>query len=133
MHFPLIDTAVSKLTPFYYQQITGRDTLCSFVPMRQQLAPLTTAIERWFDYHMKENTNFQKESLTWIDHMLMTGHSVLKVFWDSDNKTCKFGDACRYSHVPKEVAAARKERAAEGCKGAGHQGWGQREPQRRQR
>jgi len=90
LHFPLIDTAVSKLKPFYYQQITGRDTICSFVPMRQQLAPLTTAVERWFDYHIKEKTNFQKESLTWIDHMLMTGHSVLKVFWDDENKSCKF-------------------------------------------
>ena len=90
LHFPLIDTAVSKLKPFYYQQITGRDTICSFVPMRQQLAPLTTAVERWFDYHIKEKTNFQKESLTWIDHMLMTGHSVMKIFWDDENKSCKF-------------------------------------------
>ena len=52
LHFPLIDTSIAKLKPFYYQQITGRDTLCSFVPMRQQLAPLTTAVERWFDYHI---------------------------------------------------------------------------------
>tara|TARA_R100001129_G_scaffold2305_1_gene2346 strand:+ start:337 stop:2199 length:1863 start_codon:yes stop_codon:yes gene_type:complete len=90
LHFPLIDTSIAKLKPFYYQQITGRDTLCSFVPMRQQLAPLTTAVERWFDYHIKEKSNFQEEALTWIDHMLMTGHSVIKVFWDDDNKRCKF-------------------------------------------
>ena len=90
LHYPLIDTVVDKLKPFYYQQIIGMDVVASFVPMCQQLNAFTVTAERWFDYKIKERSNFQTESLTWIDHGLMSGRSVIKVYWDNDKKQVQF-------------------------------------------
>ena len=90
LHYPLIDTVVDKLKPFYYQQIVGMDVVSSFVPLCNQMNAFTVTAERWFDYKMKERSNFQTEALTWIDHGLMSGRSVLKVFWDNDNKRVSF-------------------------------------------
>jgi hypothetical protein len=90
LHFPLIDTIVDKLKPFYYQQIVGMDVVSTFVPMCQQLNAFTTTAERWFDYKIKQLSNFQTEALTWIDHGLMSGRSVIKVYWDVDSKRLAF-------------------------------------------
>ena len=90
LHYPLIDTIIDKLKPFYYQQIVGMDVVSTFVPMCQQLSAFTTTAERWFDYKMKERSNFQTEALTWIDHGLMSGRSVMKVYWDTDKKSLAF-------------------------------------------
>jgi hypothetical protein len=90
MHFPLIDTTINKLKPSFFQQAMGLDVLASFVPMRQQLAAYTTAAEQWFSYKMHEKSNFATEVMSWIDHMLLSGHGVLKVFWDSTKKRIRF-------------------------------------------
>ena len=44
------------------------------------------------------------------------GETVGVCYEMRDRKTCKFGDACRYSHDPKVLAAARREQQA-GLKG----------------
>ena len=49
LHFPLADSVVERLKPFYFMQIVGMDTIASFVPMRQQDAGMTVTAERWFD------------------------------------------------------------------------------------
>jgi len=90
MHFPLIDTTINKLKPSFFQQAMGLDVLASFVPMRQQMAAYTTAAEQWFSYKMHEKSNFSTEVMSWIDHMLLSGHGVLKVFWDSTKKRVRF-------------------------------------------
>ena len=90
LHFPLADSVIERLKPFYFMQVTGMDTIASFVPMRQQDQGMTVTAERWFDYQMKEKTNFLPEALTWIDHCLMAGRSVMKVFWDSDKKEAQY-------------------------------------------
>jgi len=90
LHYPLIDTVVDKLKPFYYQQIVGMDVVSSFVPLCQQLNAFTVTAERWFDYKLKERSNFQTEALTWIDHGLMSGRSVIKVYWDAEEKRLAF-------------------------------------------
>ena len=33
LHYPLIDTVIDKLKPFYYQQVVGMDVVATFVPM----------------------------------------------------------------------------------------------------
>jgi len=90
LHFPLADSVIERLKPFYYMQIVGMDTIASFVPMRQQDGGLTVTAERWFDYQMKERTNFLTESLTWIDNCLMSGRAVIKVYWDEKKKRAMY-------------------------------------------
>ena len=90
LHVQLIDTAIEKLKPSFVNSAIGNDILSSFVPMRQQLAPLTVSAERWFDYNMRERTNFQKEIVSVIDHILLYGRGVAKVVWNEDKKRIDF-------------------------------------------
>ncbi len=90
LHVQLIDTAIEKLKPSFVNSAIGNDILSSFVPMRQQLAPLTVSAERWFDYQMRERTNFQKEIVSVIDNLLLYGRGVSKVVWNEDKKRIDF-------------------------------------------
>ena len=90
LHVQLIDTAIEKLKPSFVNSAIGNDILSSFVPMRQQLTPLTVSAERWFDYNMRERTNFQKEIVSVIDNLLLYGRGVSKVIWNEDKKRIEF-------------------------------------------
>ena len=85
-HYPLVDTTINKLKPAFFQQSMGLDVLATFVPMRTQLSAYTTAAEQWFSYKLNEKSNYAVEVMSWIDHMLVSGHGVLKVFWNPDKK-----------------------------------------------
>jgi len=90
LHVQLIDSAIEKLKPSFVNSAIGNDILSSFVPMRQQLAPLTVSAERWFDYNMRERTNFQKEIVSVIDNILLYGRGVAKIIWNEDKKRIDF-------------------------------------------
>ena len=89
-HYPLVDTTINKLKPAFFQQSMGLDVLATFVPMRTQLSAYTTAAEQWFSYKLNEKSNYAIEVMSWIDHMLVSGHGVLKVFWNPDKKQVEF-------------------------------------------
>ena len=90
LHVQLIDTAIEKLKPSFVNSAIGNDILSSFVPMRQQLAPITVSAERWFDFQMRERSNFQSEIVSVIDHLLLYGRGICKSVWDEDNKRVRF-------------------------------------------
>ena len=90
MHWPLIDTQIEKLKPLFLQQALGMDVVASFVPMRQQLNAYTKVAEDWFNYKIREKTNFQEEILSWVDYTLMSGRAVIKCFWNPGDKRVGF-------------------------------------------
>ena len=90
MHFPLIDTTINKLKPAFFQQAMGLDVLATFVPMRSQLEGFTSAAEHWFSYKLHEKSNYSTEVMSWIDHMLVSGHGVIKTIWNPDKKQVEF-------------------------------------------
>ena len=89
-HFPLIDTTINKLKPAFFQQAMGLDVLATFVPMRSQLSGFTTAAEHWFSYKLNEKSNYASEVMSWIDHMLVSGQGVMKIYWNPDKKQVEF-------------------------------------------
>lgn len=90
LHFPLIDTNIEKLKPLFFQQIVGMDVVSTFVPMRQQLQAMTTTVEQWFDYKIREKSNLQSSGLSWIDYALMSGRGILKVTWNAAKNQLAF-------------------------------------------
>ena len=90
MHFPLIDTTINKLKPAFFQQAMGLDVLATFVPMRSQLSGFTSAAEHWFSYKLHEKSNYSTEVMSWIDHMLVSVHGVIKTIWNPDKKQVEF-------------------------------------------
>lgn len=90
LHWPLIDTAIEKLKPLFLQQALGMDVVASFIPMRQQLNAYTKVAEDWFNYKIREKTNFTDEILSWVDYTLMSGRGVMKCFWNPGDKRVGF-------------------------------------------
>ena len=99
LHFPLIDSIVERLKPFYYNQLYGTDQFASFTSLRTQPADTTSAVGAWFDYRLKQKTNLERKMLTCFDAMCMAGRSQLKVVWDFDKKAICFYSVAPYYFV----------------------------------
>lgn len=82
LHFPLIDMNIRKAKPFWESQATSAERLASFVSLQQQLAADTTAAAEFFDFELKQNTNYLQELLRAIDWMCLRGRGVLKAVVD---------------------------------------------------
>jgi len=106
MHVALIDRIIERLKPNYVNSALGNDVVAGFVPMRQQLVPLTVTAERYFDYKIRERTAFQFEIVRLIDDMLLFGRAVLKSIWDEGKKEIIFQaiDPTRFI-VPDQTVA----------------------------
>ena len=85
LHYPLIDTVIEKLTPFYLQQFSGAALLADFIAkdaQGNQDEKLADEAARYFDYEIKQRTNFEDELEPLIDSMLLCGRSILKIRWN---------------------------------------------------
>jgi len=82
MHFPLIDMNIRKGKPFWIAQATSTERLASFVALQQQEQPLTTAAADFFDFEIKQNSNFMIELFSWVDTMCLRGRGAMKVVTD---------------------------------------------------
>ena len=90
LHYPLADSIIGKLKPFYYQQVFSNEVIASFVPAKPQTDSVTQSVSRWFDYQVRQQSNFETEILTTIDAMLMSGMNLLKISWDEDAGGIRF-------------------------------------------
>ncbi len=90
MHYPLVDTMIDKLKPYYIAQIYNQERLATFISGKPQQAADTVLAERFFDYTLKQNTNFERTVNTAIDFMLMYGRGPIKVMWDTANSCIRF-------------------------------------------
>ena len=92
LHYPLIDTAIEKLTPFYLQQFSGAALLADFIAtdgVKDRPEDADKAA-RYFDYFLKNKTNFEDEQEPLIDSMLLGGRSVVKTRWSAAEDTLDF-------------------------------------------
>lgn len=93
LHYPLIDTVIEKLTPFYLQQLSGTALLADFVAKDaegNEDGKLADEAARYFDYEVKQKSNFEDELEPLIDTMLLSGRSVLKIRWDGMENALKY-------------------------------------------
>lgn len=81
-HFPLADTLLEKLQPFYYKQLFASEMIAELVSQRPQLEEYTEHAARWFDYQVKEETDLLEEILCVIDMFLLSGVSVCRPTWN---------------------------------------------------
>jgi hypothetical protein len=86
LSYPLGDTLIEKLKPAYIQQLYGAETIASFVSRRTQDKDVTAAAGYWYDYQLKQRSNFERTMFCAIDEMLQDGFTPIKVYWDA---TCK--------------------------------------------
>src|SRR4051812_1410906 len=52
MHYPLVDTMIEKIKPFYISQVYGQERLAAFASGRPQAENVTTLGEKLLDFHL---------------------------------------------------------------------------------
>jgi hypothetical protein len=129
-HVPIGDTIITKLKPYYIQWIFGPELLSSFYSLEDQGESYTNIVAQWFDYKVRECSNFPIQCMCGIDSCLQNGNGILKTYWDVDKERLAFAsvhpyyivvppntqfdlsDADRVVHV-MHYTRAQYERAAE--------------------
>lgn len=82
LHFPLIDMNIRKAKPFWTAQATSTERLASFVALQAQQKATTAAAADFFDWELKQNTNFFPELVCAIDTMCLRGRGIMKAIVD---------------------------------------------------
>lgn len=82
VHFPLIDSVIERMKPFFYNQIFQTETLASFTALTDQPMDTAATCAEYFDYALKQETDFEDEVLVATDDMLQNGRGILKWRWD---------------------------------------------------
>lgn len=90
MHYPLCDTVIDKVKPLYIQQLYAQELLTSFVSTKEQSTEATQSACEWFDFQMKNRSNFEKEIFSSIDQMLEAGFITVKAYWHEKKKQICF-------------------------------------------
>lgn len=90
LHYPLADTLIEKQKPGYVGQVFATDTIASFTALQQLAQGYQTAAAQWFDYQLKQESNFEDELEIGCDRMLQNGKVPVKVLWDADKKQLRF-------------------------------------------
>lgn len=86
LHFPLVDTIIEKLKPFYLNQLFATERLADFTARRPEAADKIVQAAWWFDYKLKQRSNLESQIALAIDYMLQNGRGILKVYWDAEER-----------------------------------------------
>ena len=86
-HVPVGDTIITKVKSYYVQWIFGPELLASFYALQPVGDGYTSSVARWFDYQVRQSSNFSTQSICAIDSCLQNGMGFLKIWWDSN--ACK--------------------------------------------
>lgn len=83
MHIPISDTIIGKLKPYYIVWIFGPELLASFYSLDDQGDSYTDAVAQWFDYKVRESSNFSEQMICAVDSCLQNGMGIIKTYWDA--------------------------------------------------
>jgi len=81
-HVPIADTIIGKLKPYYVVWIFGPELLASFYSLDDQGDAYTDSVAQWFDYKVRERSNFSEQIVCGIDSCLQNGMGIMKSYWD---------------------------------------------------
>jgi hypothetical protein len=90
LHFPLIDTSIEKLKPFYFNQAFAAEHVAQFVSKQPQAKTVSQSASECLDYELKEESDFDTVLLSVIDTMLERGRGILKQWWDAKENRLRF-------------------------------------------
>ena len=96
MHVPIGDTIIGKLKAYYIQWIFGPELLASFYSLSDQGDSYTDSVSQWFDYQVRECSNFPTIAICAIDSCLQNGMGFLKPYWDSRKERLAFASIHPY-------------------------------------
>jgi hypothetical protein len=96
MHVPLGDTIIGKLKAYYMQWVFGPELLASFYSVEDQGDSYTDSVAQWFDFQLREKSNFTEMMMCALDSTLQNGIGILKTYWDSRRERLAFSSIHPY-------------------------------------
>ena len=96
LHIPVADTIIGKLKPYYVVWIFGPELLAAFYSLEQQGDSYTDAVAQWFDYKVRETSNFSEQTICAIDSCLQNGMGILKTYWDARSNKLAYASVLPY-------------------------------------
>lgn len=96
MHVPIGDTIIGKLKAYYIQWVFGPELLASFYSLKSQGDSYTDSVAQWFDYQIRECSNFTNQMMCAIDSCLQNGMGFVKTYFDVDKETVAFASVHPY-------------------------------------
>lgn len=82
LHYALIDQVIEKLKPFYSSVIWSGPRLANFTSLTKSGTEAAETAADFFDYLLREKSNFSEEILRAIDWMLLAGRGIMQVKWN---------------------------------------------------
>lgn len=96
MHVPIGDTIINKLKAYYCQWIFGPELLAAFYSLETQGDSYTDSVAQWFDYKVRECSNFSHSVMCAIDSLLQNGMGIVKTYWDAQKNRLSFASIHPY-------------------------------------
>lgn len=87
MNWPMADMMIEKIKPYYIQQAFANELVANFFSLRASDVEFNVAAAQWFDFRLRQRTNFETDLISVCDYMLVNGKGIMKVYWDVDMKT----------------------------------------------
>lgn len=98
LHYALGDSSIGKIKPLYIQQLYGGETIASFIALQEQDAEATSSANYWFDYNLKQKSNFEREIFVAADQLEERGSVPVKIRWHTECGRLAF-TTCEPLHV----------------------------------
>ena len=89
-HYPLIEMAIKKLKPTCLLQIFANERLADFIAAEPQDTDDIIPVAWWFDYKMRQKSNFEDEIDLIADYRYLYGNAAMKCTWNEDDKCLRF-------------------------------------------
>ncbi len=86
VHYPLVDGAIEGFKPFYVNQLTADEYVAEFTALRQDIAVFRDSARQFFDWKLKNRTDFFAKCMCAVDTMLMRQRGILKHYWDAEKQ-----------------------------------------------
>jgi len=87
---PVSDTMIEQLKPFYFKVIYSARDIATFTALIKENLPFGLRVSSYFDYIIKQKTDFEREIQYAIDALLQDAECVLKITWDFDKEAPRF-------------------------------------------
>ena len=89
LHVPIADKKISEFLPYYNDQIYSSQYIATFIPKEEDQTDTSEEIEKYFDYQVRQETNFEDAVVLVADKFLQSGVSLLKPYYCADSDSIK--------------------------------------------
>jgi hypothetical protein len=96
MHVPIGDTIIGKLKSFYMTWVFSPELLASFYALEDQGDSYTDSVAQWFDFQLREKSNFTNMMMCALDSTLQNGIGLVKTYWDAARNQLAFASIHPY-------------------------------------